>query len=304
MTLYTSLRAIVRAVTPVGILELRRARRRQVGPSDIKADRSRQHEERHRRIELVSKINTATELNADQYEKVIEFLVGQGVSELDVREGSIPQASLEFINKVVLSKLSTEKPLLVLHIGNYVGVSLAYITEMVVKLNPQSVVVAIDPNIPHRATSNPQSLVMKLLHRCGLQGNVISITGFSERKNISNDGAIFGAYDPVSSYSEEFSCDRVLSNLRTIFEKKFDVVCLDGNHHADYLESELKSILPLMKEDSWVVLDDVDDAWVEIRNVFNSASKFGFEVVATNQRVGIARLRGQKQVVVAAGVRN
>lgn len=296
MTFYATIKAVVRAVTPAGILDLRRAWGRQVHPSDIDAQRSRYHEERHRRIELVSKINNATQFTADQYEKVIEFLVGQGVSEVDVREGSIPQASLEFINKTVFSNLPNGNPLLVLHIGNYVGVSLAYVTEMAVKLNSKSVVVAIDPNIPHRSTSNPQSLVMKLLNGCGLQGNVILITGFSSEKNISNDGTIFGEYDPVSSYAEEFSCDHVLSNLRTVFEEKFDVVCLDGNHDAEYLESELKSILPLMKKDSWIIVDDVDAAWVEIRSVFESASKLGFEVVATNRRVGIARLRDQKHL--------
>src|SRR5436309_2778724 len=99
MTLNASLRAIVRAITPIGLLDLHRAWRGQASPSKvIRAERNREHEERHQRIETVSKMSRAGELKADQYEKMIEFLVEQGVCERDVREGSIPRSSLEFVN--------------------------------------------------------------------------------------------------------------------------------------------------------------------------------------------------------------
>src|SRR5262249_10407360 len=156
------------------------------------------------------------------------------------------------------------------HVGNFVGVSLAYITNSVIKRNDGSIVVAIDPNIPHRAIENPLTYVTKLLCRCGLERNVMLITGFSIERNISSDGVLCEDYDPEKAFDNEFSCENVLPNMAHFFHKRFDVACLDGHHEASYLEREIAQITPLLRDGGWIILDDVDSNWAEIKSVFNS----------------------------------
>ena len=131
---------------------------------------------------------------------------------------------------------------------------------------------------------------MKLLCSCGLQGNVIPITGFSIRKNLSNDGTVFDEYDPARYFLDETSCEHVLRNMGPFFKEAFHIACLDGNHQASYLEQEIESILPLMSKGGWMIFDDVDTSWVEIQDVFKNVARWGLDAVATDGRVGIARL--------------
>ncbi len=267
------LKTAIRAAIPVGLLDLRRAWQKRRAKKEQLLTRFNFHDLRRQRIDTVSNTFLGTQFKADNYERVVAFLVEAGVTEHHIRDGSIPFDSLKFINDTVISKLNPNRPSFVLHIGNFVGVSLAYLTGKIVDLNSQSVVVAIDPNITHRGIANPQSLAMKLLCSCGLQRNVIPITGFSIGKNISNDGVIFENYDPVQSFLEEASCEKVLDNLSLFFNEQFDVACLDGNHEATYLQREIESILPLIKRDGWMIFDDVDQGWPEIQDVFKRVAR-------------------------------
>ena len=211
------IKSAVRAVIPIGLIELRHAWRKyrtiKQQPFEQPNVRSEFHDARHQRIELISRTTQRAELKATSYDQVVGFLVQQGVSEHHVRQGSIPAQSLEFISNNVLSTFESNAPVSVLHVGNFVGVSLAYIAEKVANISPKSLVVAIDPNIPHRGVKNPQEIVTKLLCGCRLQRNVLLITGYSIEKNISNDGTIIGDYDPVSFFQSETSCENVLLNL-------------------------------------------------------------------------------------------
>jgi hypothetical protein len=284
--------SIIRAATPVGLLELRRSvlsRRSHVALATELSASTKWHNERNLRIKAVATATRRRRINADCYEDMVSYLVEQGIPEVQIREGSIPFESLQFINDTVFATLDASKPSATLHLGNFVGVSLAYFTNRVATLSPGSVVVAVDPNIPHRAIDNPQAYVTKLLSICGLERNVILITGYSMEKNISSDGVVFEDYDPVKNYEKEASCENVLNSMTRFFENTFDVACLDGNHEASYLEREVKQIIPLMREGGWIIFDDVDDNWTEIRDAFRRISKFGLESMATDGRVGIAR---------------
>jgi hypothetical protein len=65
---------------------------------------------------------------------------------------------------------------------------------------------------------------------------------------------------------------------------------MDGNHEASYLAKEIQTVLPLLKLGGFVILDDVDTGWAEIREVFSKIASFGLEPIGTDERVGIARL--------------
>jgi hypothetical protein len=65
---------------------------------------------------------------------------------------------------------------------------------------------------------------------------------------------------------------------------------MDGHHEASYLAGEIQTVLPLMRLGGFVILDDVDAAWAEIREVFSQIASFGLEPIGTDDRVGIAQL--------------
>lgn len=287
-------KAMIRALTPIGLVELRRAwlRRRaeKLAIEEQLSAREQFHEERRRRIRAVEEITSGAHIKSDDYEGLIGYLVDHGLPEHHVRDGSIPFESLQYINDRVFAPLAADAPTYVLHLGNFVGVSLAFIAGKVAAKNPESVVVTVDPNVPHRGIHNPQGYVMKLLQRCGLERSVIAIAGYSIEKNISNDGDVFEGYDPVQKFAQEAACEHILINLVPFFSKRFDVVCLDGNHDAKYLRREIQRIVPLVKDGGWIILDDVDWPWEEIRATFGAIAEFGLDAVATNGRVGIARL--------------
>jgi hypothetical protein len=249
------------------------------------------HEERRKLIDSVRSTKETISIQGDDYEQVISFLKGRGLPERHLREGSVPQGSLEFIREKVISKLVTTRPLTGLHIGNFVGVSLAFITVSLVKRHPGSLVISIDPNIPHRGIVNPQFHVSALLSACGVQKNSLIVAGYSGSKNVSNDGVIFEGYDPSNEFSGESACEDALSNISRFCPESLDLVFLDGNHNANYLLSEIRQIIPVLRNESFVVLDDVDHYWAEIRDVFHKIPSLGLVILGTDGRVGIAQLK-------------
>jgi hypothetical protein len=281
---------ILKAIIPHGLVEMRHktlSARMQKADQD---SRLTYHAERRKRIAAVQNGHSEAWLTGDDFEKVIAFLVSRGLPENQVREGSVPKKSLEFIKAHVISEFEDGRPLRALHIGNFVGVSLAYAAASLVKKHPESLVISIDPNLTHRGIPNPQSHVSALLAACGLTTNVLIIAGYSGRKSISNDGVVFEGYDPAKEFTKEFACEGTLNKIEQLCPASFDFVFLDGNHEATYLINEIKQALPVLRENGFLILDDVDAAWVEIRNIFLNVSSLGLEPVGTDGRVGIARL--------------
>lgn len=283
----------IRTIVPHRLLELRRAwlSGSKRDDSDWISNRNKFHEERHRRILRTQDLaREISQINSDDYDQLIEFLTGRGLPESQVREGSVPASSLLFLRSQLVAKLDGSKPVTALHIGNFVGVSLAFVTGVLKACHPNSLVVSVDPNLPHRGITNPQEHVGALLTACGLHYNVMILAGYSGRKSISNDGVFFGDYDPEKQFTAEAACEDTLRNLRAFGSRLFDLAMLDGNHEAAYLSSEIRSLIPLLKPNALVVLDDVDQAWTEIRDVFDRVHDFGLTSLARDGRIAIARL--------------
>ena len=279
-------RNILRFCTPYGIVEGRRRTR----ASPLKtSDRERFHAKRH---ELIAATAPAVFSCIDfEYEQAVTFLVGRGLNEHHVREGSIPSASLKFVEARLLERYPTDQPLVALHIGNFVGISLAALTSIVTSINPNSLVMAVDPNLPHRGISSPQDHVMALLARVGLQRHVIPIVGYSLGKSVSNDGVNYDdMYDPAEGYGREFACENVIENIEMVFGRCVDMALVDGNHEASYLRSEIGAIGKVMRPGGVVILDDVDEAWVELKDVYTGLQVGGWLDLGTDGRVGLLQV--------------
>jgi len=281
---------ILKAIIPHGLVEMRRktfAARTEKAAQD---SRESYHIERTKRIAVIESAHSASLIGGDDFESVISFLMRRGLPEHHLREGSVPPKSLEFIKDHSISQFDSNRPLKALHIGNFVGVSLAFTAATLVKKHRKSLVISIDPNLTHRGIINPQAHVSALLSACGLTKNVLIVAGYSGRKSVSNDGTIFEGYDPAKEFDKEFACEESLSNIGQLCPETFDFVFLDGNHEATYLLNEIKQVLPVLRTGGFVVLDDVDAAWAEIRDVFLKVSSLGLVPIGTDGRVGIARL--------------
>ena len=127
--------------------------------------------------------------NEFSYSNMIQSLVALGLDREQIIAGSIPEGSLLDMFEVIRRE-NGNSSILGLHIGNYVGVSLVYIARLLVELNPDSHILSIDPNIPHRGIGNPQEKTLYLIDKFGLSKNVSILTGFTLEKNLSNDDNI------------------------------------------------------------------------------------------------------------------
>lgn len=285
-----AIQQIFRAITPHGLVEARRARLAKSTPNVPGDTRAEFHAERRQRIAGVATSPSTGVIQGDDCGQTLAFLKARGLPEADLLVGSMAQPSLEYIRERAILPLDAVGPLTALHIGNFVGVSLAFLAAALRQRHPDSLVVSIDPNLAHRGIRNPQAHVAALLAACGLQRNTMIIAGYSGRKSISNDGVVFKGYDPVQEFAGEYACENTLQNLKALCPKTFDVVLMDGNHEGSYLTGELQAALPLLKPGGVVILDDVNAAWTEIREVFSQIATFGLEPIGTDGRVGLARL--------------
>lgn len=286
------LKKICRGLLPHGLVMMRQRARAERERAAAEAARAAYHAARRERIAAVAgSAGSGPALAGDDYEAVVQFLIQRGLPEHHVREGSVPPASLEFVRDQVIARLDASRPLRALHVGNFVGVSLAFFTTALVRRHPESLVVSVDPNLTHRGIAHPQSHVVALLAACGLSANSLVLAGYSGRKSISNDATVFEGYDPAKEFANEAAGEETLRNLGQLCPGAFDLIFLDGNHEAAYLLNEMKQVVPLLRPGGYVVLDDVDAAWAEIRDVFQRVTEFGLQPVEANGRVGIARSR-------------
>ncbi len=279
-------------MTPHGLVQLQRARAKQSGPKP-EEKRAAFHAARRERIVAVRAAGASGSVQGDDREQVIAFLKARGLDEKHLVEGSVPPQSLGYILEQAIAPLDPARPVTALHIGNFVGVSLAFLATVLRRRHPDALVVSVDPNLTHRGISNPQAHVSALLTACGVQRNVMIIAGYSGRKSISNDGVVFDGYDPEKEFSKECACEESIRNLSALCPQTFDLIMMDGNHEASYLLEEIQTVLPLLKVGGVVILDDVDAAWAEIRGVFAQISNFGMKPIGTDGRVGVALFMGK-----------
>lgn len=281
---------ILRYLAPNGVIEARHKRYRE----KKEAERLLFHQSRRERIARADASGSGHhEARAPEYEEIISFLLERGIPEEHLRDGSIPPESLAFIQGEIGSLLPVAPVdgYRGLHVGNFVGVSLASVTGMLVSLNASSVMVSIDPNLTHRGIDHPQDHVMALLSKFHLQGNSLVISGYSTAKSISNDGVTFGDYDPADAYAAEAACENCFSSLARLGLGSFHIALIDGNHEGDYVAKELRALAPLLADGAILIMDDVNGAWDEIAALFTSLEQFGFTPGATDGRVGLATYR-------------
>ncbi|WP_424986846.1 class I SAM-dependent methyltransferase [Microbulbifer sp. S227A] len=231
----------------------------------------------------------AFERRSYDYDDAMRFAIStRRGSARDMREGSMPREALEFI----ASRLPKPRPnqgLRGLHIGNFVGISLAHLCDAARRLDAGAVMVSIDPNVPHRGVDAPQDLVVGLMNRYGLEDNWMPVTAFSlepspvyDLRNASGSATAFASYHGQSASGG-------LGNLHRL-GCKFDFVLIDGNHTAWYLRRELAAIARIVRPGALIFLDDVDkENWQEVHAVFTGARSIGFDQVAHQGRVGVLR---------------
>ena len=214
-----------------------------------------------------------------RYEEAVAFLLDRGLDEREVREGSMPQASLEYVAGILGERLRTDRPLAALHVGNFVGVSLCWLSWYLRDLNADSVVVSVDPNVSHRGIDAPQQLVLALLHHFGLLDSNLIVPGWT----LEGDAL------------EGLACENALTSLGRVAPRRFDLVLLDGNHEEEHLERELTAVRGLLADDGVVVFDDVDErTFAGIVRVFERAlADESFAGLGQNGRVGLLQLTGK-----------
>jgi hypothetical protein len=222
---------------------------------------------------------------AFDYETSIRVLVARGLDEHAVRHNSIPEGSLDFIcSTLTRAFAATENPVVGLHVGNYVGVSLAGFADSLRFVNPDSTVVAIDPNDAEAlGISAPQDHVIAVLEHFDLLGSVLLVSGYSfERAPMPVEKARLVPAAPGS--------ENVLPQLGRL-GVSFDVALLDGNHGGPTVERELAFLERRLRPRGLVFLDDVTDAWPGVRDAYRTWLASGsFTEVGHDGRVGALRL--------------
>lgn len=243
-------------------------------------------QERKQRIAKVSQ--DKQRLPYFDYKEAVSFLSNINCDENQVREGSIDEESLKFFGKFFPNTNST-KPLVGIHIGNFVGISLAYFANVAVSVHPNSIVFSIDPNLTCRGIGNPMQKVIELLNYFHLNNNVSILTGYSLEKSISNDGLIFDDYNPSERYEVETACENQLQALSLLVSERFDFAVVDGNHEGEYFERELNEIDKLLKPNGYLFLDDISWQWEELKEVYDVFKQQSYEEAGTTDRVAVLR---------------
>ncbi len=210
------------------------------------------------------------------------MLVGRGVDEDLIRLSSIDASSLRFIEETVAREVP-RGPLRALHVGNFVGVSLAAVSSIVVRHHPESVVVSIDPNLPHLDVQNPQGHVLALLDHFGLQDNNIVIPGYSLERALNETKA--------GTFEDQPACEHTLRSLGRLGQR-FDLALIDGNHLGHYLRREIDILVRLMSEGALLLLDDVTAHFPDVRDLFDAIAadrSWPLEKIGQDDRLGVLR---------------
>jgi len=267
---------ILRFILPHGIFLLRE-----------KIQRKKLLFERQIRIKKF-KGNIYSKLDYD-YELSIQRLVDLGVREQQIREGSIPEGSLDYLFDILKERLKNLTSIKALHIGNFVGISLLYLSNALLKINSDSVIISIDPNIPHRGVPIPQKYVCYLLNIFGFHKSNIILTGFTLEKNIGDDGGTlyFSKFTNNKSNNKKCHLTNILENLVKL-NIHLDFILIDGNHDGKYLDREIKLVDKLLNKNGILVLDDANRNWEEVNFVFKKILLSSvYKLLGNDNRIGI-----------------
>ena len=210
------------------------------------------------------------------YEDAVALLIARGVDEEIVRVASIGRSSMRFVASLV-ERNSPRRPLRALHVGNFVGVSLAALSDVLARHDRDSVIVSVDPNLTHLGVEDPQSHALALLAEFGLERGNVVVCGYS----LEATGAAPGG-------------EEVLPGLERA-GARFDLALIDGNHDSAYLRREVEVLARLLEPAALLFLDDVSPAYPDVRALFEelAADADGpFENVARDERLGVLRRRG------------
>lgn len=264
----------------------------------VVAEQKRRHLRRlraqHARAKLVNAEGSGRAPRPFDYEDAVDFLVGRGLEEYQVRAGSVSLDALDAIADVLRDRLPAG-PIVAVHVGNFVGLSLCYFTAMLRSRDPASMVVSIDPGLAHRGVEQPDRHVLDLLARYGLDDRSVVLKAFSLESNVGDDRNVYAGTveDVIAEYDRRAATENALPALEQLAAGRFDLALLDGNHVGDYLRRELESVGRLLRPGGVVVVDDIDPAgWGELRDAFDDARGNGvFETVVDHGRLGVLARR-------------
>jgi hypothetical protein len=255
---------------------------------------ARGRERKRRRFAPVVVTENAAEI-AFSREGAIEFLTARGIDPDQLDQGSMPDTSLALISTILIRELKVGD-LLGLHVGNFVGVSLGQVVATARTLDPNSLVLAIDPNLPHRGVFHPQEHVSALLAKFSLTRNALIVTAYSLEKSASNDGENYdGSYDPSKHFGTEHACENALEHLKRRLPGRFYFILIDGNHDDDYLARELGICRDLLRDGGLLILDDVSEGWAGVSKRFHELAD-DFEILVEDGRIGIASKASPTQI--------
>lgn len=216
------------------------------------------------------------------WQEAVDFLAGRGIADDAMLLGSMPEASVRFMADTIRPHCP-RRPLRAVHVGNFVGVSLAGLTDALVRHDPASVVISVDPNLRHLGVEDPQRHVLALLDHFGLQANSIVTSGYSLHR-VANE-------TPVGTFADEAAGEETLDCLGRLGQR-FDVALLDGNHDAGYVRREVGLLVRLLAPDALLVLDDVRNENTRLPELYDELvadRAWPLEEIAQDGRVGILR---------------
>ena len=193
-------------------------------------------------------------------DRLLDTLAGWGVDRWQADHASVPEVDLAAVAGCLAE---IPPPLAGVHVGNFVGVSLAYLARVLCRLDEASAIVSIDPDLPHRGIPDTEKIASRLLETYGLSRMVVRVWGYSLGKTIANDGVVDGGYDPREHYANEIAPEFALESLAKILAGRADFVYLDGHHQAEYLRDEIDASLRLLKPGGMLFVDDMQAPFLE-----------------------------------------
>ncbi|MFM7518964.1 MAG: hypothetical protein ACKO9B_00685 [Planctomycetota bacterium] len=136
-------RNLVRDLLPHGLVVAIQGRRRAAASAAMNWEEV--HRARHeiiRRFDSIVEAGKSASIDPHDYEQLIDFHVARGLSRVQVSHGSMPGESLRFISDAIRAAFHGT-PICGLHVGNYVGISLAYLTATLQQVHTDSRMCAI-----------------------------------------------------------------------------------------------------------------------------------------------------------------
>ena len=260
-------RRALRWIEPHGLASRRRFRRE-----------ARARAEQDQRYAVTKAAIAQPSATIHDYDQLMTVAVEAGADPERLQRGSISVDSLDFI----IDRIERGPGL---HVGNYAGVSLAYLAA-----HTDGLVVGVDPNVSRWGATKGQDVVVRVLQAAGLEERVLLVCGYTLERNPNYNGRVTDGYDPSVEYRNEAAPVQVLGNLRAL-GIQFGWVLLDGNHDGAYVRAELEQLEALLGADALVLLDDCTPAWPGVRAVFDDPPA-GWQPDGHNGRIGVLRRTG------------